>query len=139
MTNSTNKIFGERLSAIMEYDDIPEGDRARFLMGKCGLSRYMAKLVLSGKEPRNLRHFEYIASGLDVDMVWVAFGETVRFHPRTFRILMRQILHYTNERTDKIMRLFIACKAGHQRATNLVELSSAGKLTAYGAAQLLEM
>ena len=129
--------LAERLRAVLDYDGIPECGRVKRLMKTCGLSRYMAKLVLSGGEPRNMRHFERTAMGLDVDLVWLTFGKFGCFQPRTLRIHTQEVLRYPKDETDKIMSLFVAYKAGHPRATNLMDMASAGKLTVQSAVQLM--
>lgn len=129
--------FEFRLLAVLDYDGIPQRDRMKHLMSRCKLSRYMARLILSGKEPRNMKHFESIASGLSVDFIWLTFDHLGRFHPRTSRILIQQIKGYPKVVTDRCIRLFVAYKAGYPKANNLMDLVTEGKLMVEDAAQLM--
>jgi hypothetical protein len=132
MSDTTSRIV-----AILDYDGIQEGDRMKHLMRECGLSQYMAKLVLAGNDPRRLKPIRCIATGLDVSLPCLLAGELGNFHPRTFRIYMQQILNYPQFAVDKILRMFVGYKAGYRKATNLIDLAAAGKITAYDAACLM--
>lgn len=127
----------QRLLAILDFDGVSEGDRLGYLMRICKLSRYMAGRALNGYLPRSVLKGCDIAEALDVDMVWFVFGRFERWHPRTYRIEIQHVKGYPKEATDQMIRLFVGVVAGHNRASNLVEMAIAGNMTVYGASRLL--
>lgn len=127
----------QRLMAALDYDGIPECDRKKHLMRRCGLSRYMAQRALNGIPPKAGIACLQLADALDVDFSWFYTGELKRLHARTWRIHIQQIKYYPKEATDRMMRLVVAQIAGNRKARNLVDLVAANKMTFYEAALIL--
>lgn len=130
-----------RVIAVLDYDEIPEHERASYLVRTCGLSRYKANRLLdeAGLTRKKIRGgFELdIARRLNVSIMWLCFGEFREFHQRTFRIHIQSFLQYSKSDTDRVMRMLVGSIAGHRKARNLVDLVVNNQLSAVAAAALL--
>lgn len=130
--------FARRLIAVLDYDGIPKQRRAAFLADAGKISRSTAyRLLKASRAPRRLLPLAGLADALDVSWVWLVSGKLEYMHLRNMRILIQGIKGYPKEDTDRMMRVFMGCIAGHRKAKNLMNLVEAGELSLPVAAGLL--
>lgn len=125
-----------RLLGVLDYDEVKEYDRVRYLMQRCGLSKYLATHALNGRLPCSGSTALKMTLALDVSIDWLWCGQIEGATPRTFRI-HAYTLNYPRNEIDKMARLYMAVVAGHKKARNLADLIIEGKLSFLGAAQLM--
>lgn len=130
--------FARRLIAVLDYDGIPKQRRAAFLADAGKISRSTAyRLLNASRAPRRIGLPLALGRALGVSFVWLVSGELEYVHLRTMRILIQGIKGYPKEDTDRMMRVFMGCVAGHRKAKNLMNLVEAGELSLPVAAGLL--
>src|SRR3989304_5597850 len=70
-----------------------------------GLSRYLVGRVLNGHYPRDVYKVFDITNAMDVDFEWFMVGSAGQYHPRTLRIHLQQVKHFSKQSTDQMLRL----------------------------------
>jgi len=125
------------LLAILDFDGVPEADRLGYLMRTCGLSRYLVGRVLNGHYPCDVYKVFDITNAMDVDFEWFMVGSAGQYHPRTLRIHLQQVKHFSKQSTDQMLRLMVCVCAGHKKACNLAKLACDGSMSMLSAARLL--
>lgn len=96
--DSTRHSFRQRLSAVLDYDGIPESNRTAHLANACGCSRSTARRLLTIERnagAMNSRWLLDLADGLKVNFLWLYDGNFERFDPRTARIYLSQVRQWT--------------------------------------------
>lgn len=96
----------QRVTTVLDYDDIPAKRRAALLSKITGLSLTTARRMI-GDDPANIRRMgRYLfdlAKGLNVDWCWLYEGKFSKFDPRTARIQLVMIDGETASMADAII------------------------------------
>ena len=122
-------LMPKRLKAVLAYDGIDENKMHLHLAKLLKVSNPLAKRMLDGKSRNFWQRRNEIGKALDVDYLWLCYGELVRYHNRTMRIHVQAYKGYPKEITDQAMKFHFAVIAGQTKALNLLNLVSSNKLS----------